>query len=66
MKCIMLLQKLLPPFIVQAFKTKTASHISRSILFVNSRPSIDLRPHMYCTFSFDTFPYIIAVKQYRS
>ena len=41
----MLLQKLLPPFIVQAFKTKTASHISRSILFVNSRPSIDLRPH---------------------
>ena len=43
MKSIMLLQKSLPPFIVQAFKTKTASHISRSLLF--SRPSIDLKPH---------------------
>ena len=45
MKYIMLPQKLLPPFIVQAFKTKNASHISRFILFVNSRPSIDLKPH---------------------
>ena len=45
MKHIMRPQKFLPSFIVQAFKTKNASHISRFILFVNSRPSKDLKPH---------------------